>query len=779
MLGNYFKIALRSLYRNFTYSFINIFGLAVGITAFVLIALWVEDEISYDRFNVNADRIYRVVENQINPGQPPFMVAVTPAPLGPFLKATFPEISHASRAATGTFVFHYGATAIRATGITVEPSFFEMFTVKFLAGDPKTALAKNNDIILTAKLAQKYFGNDDPIGKVLRVFTFDFVVAGVVENAPENSHFQYEFILPFEIFKTFGWNTLDRWDSNNYYTYVLLNENAKVELLDAKIKNVINKQLNEEESGTDIYLQALTKIHLFSKLAADLTGHGDIQYVYIFSIVAVFVLLIACINFMNLATARSTKRAKEIGMRKVIGAKRIQLVMQFMVESIVCSLAALVFASVFVWLLMPAFNEISGKHLVFAILSERIFAFLFGIALATGIIAGTYPALILSSFKPVKVLKGASPGRGFKFRQALVVFQFAISVLLIAGTVIVYSQLKFIRSLNLGYQKDNVIQFNVSDGIRKKYADFKSELMAEKNILGVSIISNQLPSVMNAGHSDWEGKDPGKDILLHKLSVDQDFIQTFGIEMREGRAFSKDIASDSNAVLLNEEAVLQTGLKDPLNKRWGKDSKIIGVVKDFHFKSAHEKIEPLVIFINKDWYNTVYVKIQGDNKQDAIASLKTIFKKFSPSDPFEFSFLDDELDQLYRSEQRTGTLFNYFGFIAIFISCLGLFGLVMFATEQRTKEIGVRKVHGASANSIVSLISYDFLKLVLIANVISIPATWYVMSSWLNNFAYKIEVSWTVFLVAGIVSVAIAWITVAYQAFEAASANPIKALRSE
>lgn len=696
------------------------------------------------------------------------------------MKENFPEITQAARLLQVGFSLRYEDMAFNEDGLLADPSFINMFSLDFVKGDPKTAFSKLEGIAISETLAKKYFRDEDPIGKVFKILEKDFAVTGVFRDIPENSHLHFNYIFAFELVKKFGWDDLTNWGSNGYYTYVLLRDDASSEAVSTKIKDVIKKNL-EPETTTEIYLQPLTRIHLHSKYTADIGGHGDIQYIYIFSVIGVFVLLIACINFMNLSTARSAKRSKEVGMRKVIGAQRMQLVRQFLAESIVLSFLALAIALVMVQLLLSAFNDVSGKHLYFYPFSINIASILILVTVITGVVAGSYPALFLSSFKPVKVLKGTlrTGKSAILFRKVLVVTQFCISIMLITGTLVVYNQLDFIQHKKLGFQKENVLTFTAYT-LRDRYEDFRNELLANKNIAGVTIASQNLTYVGNSSSSfDWEGRDPGKEILLHQMSIDHDFIKTFNIELLDGRNFSRDMASDSSAVIVNEEALRQMDLNDPINKRWGTNGKIIGVVRDFHFKSVHEKIEPLVLFVNPDAYNVMYIKINSTNTKEALAWIENTYKKFAPGNPFEYTFLDDDFDKLYRAEQRTGEIFNYFACIAIFISCLGLFGLVMFSTEQRRKEIGVRKVHGASVRNVVSLISADFVKLILISNIIAIPIAWYFMNKWLDSFAYKISIHWITFFIAGAGSIVIAWLTMTYQSIKAASANPVDSLRNE
>ena len=783
MIRNYIKIALRNMTKHSAYSVINIAGLSVGLTAFILIALWIQHELSYDRFHERSSQLYRIIEHQYYANNELFPVAVTPAPLGPYLKENFPEIENATRTSEARFLFQYGDLKFNELGYMVDPSFFEMFSLDIVKGDQKTLLSNLDNIVISESLEKKYFQGNDPLGKVFRINNTDFAVTGVFRDFPENSHMKFDYILPFELFVKFGWDSLKHWDWNGYYTYAQLRKDAEVETVNSKIKDIINKYV-EASGRTEIYLQPLSSIHLHSKFTADIGGHGDIQYIYIFSAVAAFVLTIACINFMNLSTARSTRRSKEVGIRKVVGAARTQLIRQFLMESIMFVLISLLVALVLAQLLLPSFNEISGKVLELSFESTQLWIILSCVMIVTSVISGSYPALFMSSFKPVTTLKGTlRSGKGaIIFRKVLVITQFTITVLLISGTIIVYHQLTFIRNKKLGFEKNNVISFRVSDEIRKNLEPFKNELLSASGVGGVTYTSNSLTYVgTSGGGMEWEGKDPDVDILFHFLAADYDFIKTFNIEMFDGRNFSREMATDSAAIILNEEAIRQMGLENPVDKKvkWDDPLTIIGIVKDFHFKSIHEKIEPLVIMVAANRYNWVYVKLNSGDLTGAVGAVKDAYKKFSPDRPFDYTFLNEDFDKLYRAEQRTGTIFNYFAWIAIFISCLGLFGLVMFTIEQRVKEIGIRKVLGASVSNLFSLISSDFIRLIIISNVIAIPVAWYAMNKWLDTFAYKITIHWATFALAAAASILIAWLTMSYQSVKAAVANPVNSLRNE
>ncbi len=681
------------------------------------------------------------------------------------------------------FLFQYGDQVFNESGLMADNSFFQVFSFPLTMGNRETVLARLENIAISQKLAEKYFPDSNPLGKVFKINNQDFAVSGVFENVPQNSHLQFDFVLPFELYIKFGWDSLKTWGNNSYYTYVQLSPQSSFEAANEKVKGIIKE--NNPNSVTELYLQPLADIHLHSHFTADIPGHGDIQYVYIFSAIAVFVLLIACINFMNLSTARSAGRSKEVGVRKVIGAARSQLIRQFLTESLTFAVLGLAVAIGIALALLPAFNELSGKPLNLTLGASDLWIFIALVALVTGLISGSYPALFMSSFKPVSTLKGTfRTGRGaLVFRKVLVVLQFSISILLISGTIIVYTQLNFIRNKKLGFEKANTMLFRFNDDIRTNRDAFKNELLQQAGVRAVSYLSQNLTYVGNSTSGlEWEGKDPDSEILVHFMAVDYDFIPSFNVEMVSGRNFSHDMITDSSAIILNETAVQQMGLSDPLNKKitWGgTELTVVGVVKDFHFKSIHNAIEPLLLAVVPTWLNRVYVKIEPGRITDGVAAVERVFKKFSPDRPFEFSFLDDEFDRLYRAEQRTGNIFEYFAIIAVVISCLGLFGLVMFTTEQRTREIGIRKVLGASVSSLFALISVDFVGLVIAANVIAIPAAWYIMDLWLSGFAYHIDIRWVTFVIAGIVSVAVAWATMSYQSIRAATANPVNSLRIE
>jgi len=785
MFKNYLKITWRNLVRQKANSFINITGLAIGMTCSMLILMWVQHELSYDAFHENAKDIYRVVENQYYAGGQVFPVAVTPSPLAPALKTQFPEIRKATR-------FNFNSLTIKkddkifTEGVAfADPDILEIFTISFVKGNAATALSAPHSIVLTEEAAAKYFGTDEPVGQILRINDRDdFLVTGVIKNIPDNAHLKFDLLAPFIYLQELG-SSMESWRSNWCYTYVLLQKNMPHHEVDKKIIDLIKK--NHEKSTTEICLQPLTDIHLYSsgKYTADIGGHGDIQYVRIFSAIAFFVLLIACINFMNLATARSEKRAKEVGLRKVVGAQRHQLINQFFSEAIILSLLAFIAALVLTETLLPIFNDLSGKTLSLSRLETGLFFGFFAIALLCGIISGSYPAFYLSSFNPIATIKSnrSSQAGGSLFRKILVVFQFALSVIMIIGTLVVSRQMDYIRNKNLGLEKENLGYFWMSGEFSKKHEIAKQELLKNPNIVSITRTS-QPPTYVGSSSSgwEWEGKDPSDEVLMHMLSIDEDYAKTFKMKMAEGRFFSREHPTDSLAVVVNETAVKMMGMQAPIGKRLSSgstDFTIIGVVKDFHFKPVRTKIEPLVMLMLPNQYYAMMMRTRPENIAATIAFVEKTYKKFNAETPFYFNFLDRDYDNLYRAEQRVGKLSGHAAIIAILIASLGLYGLASYMAEQRTKEIGIRKVLGASVPALFLLLSKNFLMLAGIANLIAWPVAYFVMSGWLQNYAYRISLNITIFFAAAVLAMVIVLVTVSYQAAKAALANPVEALRYE
>lgn len=782
LLWNYIKIALRRIKRQKGYSFINIAGLAIGMTCCILIFIWVQHELSYDRFHKNSDQIFRVLrvwpeENAFGPEGP--------GPLGPALMKDYPEIVNVARLfPPPTRPLQYEDTAFHVKALGVDPSFLEIFSFPLVRGDVKTSFEDPDFIILTKATAKKYFGDEDPIGKVMKYEWWsrwlEFHVTGVIENAPSNSHLQFEALIPFDFVAASGM-PIDRWDAIAYHAYVQTEEQTNFKDLDNKISGVLKKYAPDYKA--EIHLEPLNRIHLHNYF-----GGGPITYVYIFSIIGILILLIACINFMNLSSARSMTRAKEVGMRKVVGSSRRQLIQQFLGESIVLSLLALGAAVVLVQLLLPAVNRILGTSLEMQF-SVPIIGILLSTAMITGLFSGSYPAFLLSSFQPVTAIKGTGQliSRRSSLRKVLVISQFAISIVLIICIIFIYRQLDFIRNRELGFQKTHVLTLTMGGSFWKKYETIKHELLSNPRILSMTQTNFTFPAGFGASHVWWEGKEDEENVTMAIRSVDFDFQKTLGIEIVEGRFFSREFSTDvQKSFILNESAVKFMGLESPVGKTFscqipfaeGK-GKIIGVVKDFHFQSLHNEIQPLIVIIHPYWRTHCHFKISSEDMPSTLALIDLKLKELVPEYPFELRFLEEDIDRLYRAEQRIGNLVRYGTILAVFVACLGLFGLASFTAKQRTKEIGIRKVLGASLSEIVYLFSKEFAKWVLLANVIAWPVSYFVMREWLQGFAYRTPMRWEVFALSTLLALGIALITVSYQALKTAMSNPTDSLRYE
>jgi putative ABC transport system permease protein len=785
MLKNYFKTGIRTLLRHKGFSTLNIMGLAVGLAVCILIFLWVQDELGYDRFHANANRIYRVIEHEeLSSGEILSYSQQGPA-LAPILKADYPEILESARyRVLGGRLVRFGDHKFYEQGFAfADPAILTVFTFPLKKGDPASALTDPSSIVISENMARKYFENEDPLGKILRVDNHtNFIVSGVMENIPSNSHLKFDFLVKFESIKNFG-QPVTGWDSFYLDTYVLLAETADHREIDRKIKNVISE--HSEGSAFTIDLQPLTRIRLFSNAILTPQVDGDIKYVVIFSLIAVFILLNACINFMNLTTARSGQRAREIGMRKVVGARRKELVHQFFGESFLMAFISLIFAVGLVLVLLPLFNQLSGKDLPLMVLSRpHVILGLLGITLTAGLISGIYPALLLSSFQPVAVLKNAfkSGLRGKAFRRALVIFQFVLTTVLIIGTVVVYRQLNFLRRQNLGYEKDQVMIFRLTGNMREKIDLIKTtfeRIPGVINTAAASTVPGRRRQTLTL--ENWEERDSEDRFELGVLDVDLGFLSTFGLEMVEGRFFSRDFATDeSNAVIVNEAVIRAMGMKDPVGK-WilGPRLKIIGVIKDFNLRTLHHKIAPLVIGMDKSSLHHLFVKIAAENIPQTIASLRSSWNSLIPEYPFDFKFLDEQLEEFYRADQRIGKIINAFAGLALFVACLGLFGLASFMAERRTKEIGIRKVLGASNPVIFHLLARDFFKWILLANLIAAPIAAFAMRKYLNLYAYHTKLGPMVFLIPGLLTLLVSLLAISWQAIRAATADPVKSLKYE
>ena len=788
MIKNYILTAVRNLKKHPSFSFINVVGLAIGMACSILILLWVQDELKFDKWHTKKDRIERVLVRIMNNGEP-FEVAVTPAALAPNMEKDFPEIEQMCRFKNwGTWLFKYqDGEYIQANSGAIDSTAFQVFDFEFIYGNPEEALSDAHSVVLTKDIAERIFGKENPVGKVIEVHGRGaFKITGVIKNI-DHSHFAFEFLFPFHLIREDGENIDEMGQgSYNFTTYFLLKNKNLSQAVHEKLTRYLDKF--DEENTTELFSQSLTDIYLKSDFAYDFIIKGDLNAVITFSAIAFLVLLIACINFMNLTTARSGNRAKEIGLRKVVGAKRKNIIYQFFSESIFMSVLSFIIAIIVVVLLIPEFNELSGKELSANSISDPLILFmLIAIAIFTGLLAGSYPALYLSAFNPIKVLKGKlSPGTGSTFfRKTLVVIQFTLSVALIISTVLISQQMKYIQNKDLGYEKHQLVYLRMNENIRENYKTIKQQLLQDPNITNITS-SQVLPiyACPSLTLSQWEGKDDDRTLTLHFFPIGFDFFETMGITMVEGRAFNEEMSSDTiNSFILNEEAVRQMGMENPVGKtitlQGGEPAYIIGIMKDFNFNTIRNKIAPLMLYIDPNQSRVCFIRISGNDTQKTLDYIGKTWKSFEPDYNYDYQFLDERLDNLYRAEQRSNTLINYFTIFAIFISCLGIFGLASFMAEQKTKEIGIRKVMGASVSTIVSMFSSEFVKLVIIGNVLAWPLAWYAMNKWLENFAYHTKLSWWMFAIGAILSILVVLITISYQSYKAATRNPSNSLRYE
>jgi len=790
MFRNYLKIAIRNLRRHKVFSFINIFGLAVGMTCCILILLWVQDEVSFDRFHEKKDRIHKVYsETQYTDGRTEVSTTTSFYPLAKILKEESPDVLDAVRyhSVPNMLIKFEEKTLTNNLVALADPLFFNMFTFTFMKGNAQTALAERSSVVITEGMSQRYFGSEDPMGKVLNVNNqIDLQVTGVIENPPKNSSLQFDCVAPFSLYFGSSGREPTHWGGNPLTTFVLLQEDALPGEVEPKITQIaLEHNPSPKLKAWLLHLQPLTRLHLYSP-----QGGGLITSLVLFSVIAFFVLVIACINFMNLATARAATRANEVGLRKVVGAKKTDLIKQFFGESVVLSFVALIIAVIIIELLLPVFNNLTDKELSLN-LSKNIMIILglIGIALFTGILSGSYPALFLSSFRPAYVLKSSQTlgPRGSVFRKILVVFQFSLSILLISGTIIVYKQLNYIRNRNLGFEKENLVFVLLPEALTPKYETLKNEFLRNSNIMNVAR-SVQSPSYIASTVSalDWDGKNPEEKVMMNWDFVGYDYFETLQLEMIQGRSFSKEFATDaSEAFIVNEEAVKLMGMESPIGKRlkvFSKEGRIVGVVKNFHFLPLHHEIKPFVYGMNPSWVGMMrclYIRVAPDNIAGTLSYIEGVFKKLGPDYAFQYQFFNERIDWSYRSEQKVRKIVSYLTSLAVFISCLGLFGLASFMTERKTKEIGIRKVLGASVSNIILFLSKEFLKWVLVANIIAWPIAYIIGYKWLQNYAYRTSLALWVFIMAATLSFVIALLTVSYQAIKAALANPVDALRYE
>jgi len=804
MLKNYIKIALRNIKRHKGQSFINIVGLAVGMAVFILIALYVYHETSFDIYHEHADRIYRVIQHRKgNMVSDESTYATTPPALAPAMMDEFPEVFLATRIGPlSKMLVNYGEKGFVEDKIyCVEPETFRIFTIPFVKGDSQTALNNPYSIVLSERSAKKYFGNDNPIGRILTLREkTNFKVTGVFRNMPDNSHFVMDVVIPFRtyfLFK-FGKAVINEWSNyGSFYAYCLLKEGVDPIQVEQKFRDFLNRTKYQvyptEEYLKDRYsLESLTSIHLHSDAQIEIGVNNNIRHIHLFSFSALLILIIACINYMNLATARYAQRSKEVGIRKVIGASRGQLIRQFIGESVLTTLVSLTLSLLIVLLALPAFNTFIGRQLSLDLLGNfQLLTVIISVILCVGLLSGVYPALFISSLKPVTNIKGhALKSKKNDFlRNALVTAQFAITTFLIIGTLVVKNQIVYILNKDMGYEKEQIVVLHTGDigtrdNFHNKIRTIKSELTQNPNIISVSG-SKRLPNYMTLGAVDiLPGKETAGNIPVYAMWGDDDFINVYGIEITAGRNFSKEYPADrKGAILINETAAKACRWEDPIGKTltyWGnRNGVIVGIMKDFHFHPIHRPIEPLCIYYEPLFFDYLSIKIRGADIPKTIAHIEDVIKKFSPNHPFEYQFFDEIFERTYQTEHKTGKQFSVITILSILIACMGLFGLALFTTQQRRKEIGIRKVMGASVKHIMFLFTKEFLKWIVVANLVAWPVAYLVMSRWLQNYAFRIHIGWFHFLATGGISFAIALITVSYQILKTATASPVDSLRYE
>lgn len=800
MFKNLFKIALRSIVKDRAYSAINILGLTIGITCSVFLFMYILDELSYDRYHTNADNIYRIVSNIKEPDNS-FTWAIAQVPMAQELRNNYPEVKNAVRFyGTGRTLYKNGEKQFNEEEFYLTDStVFDMFTYEFLAGDMNTALDNPFSIVLTETVAKKYFASaTEAVGQSLQnKENEEFKITGVIKDVPYNSHFRFDALISRS---SRAGSDGGSWGGFGVFTYIQLPEGYDLSKMYASLDKIVKERVNPifEQYGIKVAyeLQRITDIHLHSKIQDEAEEGGDISYIYIFGAVSAFMLIIACINYMNLATARSANRAKEVGVRKVMGSQRKQLIAQFITESVVLTVIALILSVLLIYALLPAFNGLANKHLPFSyILQTPVLLTLAGVTLFSGIVGGSYPAFYLSGFNPVSVLKGKLSARGGSvlFRRVLVVLQFSISIFMLISTLVVFDQLSYMRNKDLGFDKERVVKLTLSERELRQKADvLVNKLKQTPEVVGVGT-STSVPGqgvnklLLKVEDNDGKMSDRGVDLF----NADFDFVKTMGMEIVQGRDFSRDVSSDTTyAVLVNEAMVERMAWDDPIGKKFvfeqagpnneNIEKRVVGVLKDYHQNSLYDAIEPIMIILGDENYFVLVRTADGDVKK-SLAAVENVWKDLFPNNTFQYEFLDQDFNSQYTADEKRSTIFTVFSSLTIAIACLGLLGLAAFTTEQRTKEIGVRKVIGASAGSLVALVSREFFLLVGIGMLIAFPVAWYFTESWLTNFAYHIELKgeWLTFVVSAVLAFVITFLTVGYHVLRAAHANPVKSLRDE
>jgi len=790
MIHNFFRIAFRNIARHKGFTLINITGLAVGLAASLLILLWVQDEYSYEKFNMKGADIYRVEEDQFYSGSR-YHVTVTPHPSGPVWKEKIPEIREQTRINRLPRILFKQDDKVffESSVIAADSGLLNMFTIPMVSGDPATALSAPHSILLTDKLARKYFGNNNPVGKTLTIENkYQFTVTGVIKNLPKNSMFSFEGVLPYSFLKEIG--AMDNsWGNNSIFTFVEIAKDADIDAVNKKLTDIVTE--NNPRNTTKFSLFPLFDIHLHGQFGFTETK-GPVIVVTIFTIIAIFVLLIACINFINLSTAKASGRGKEIGIKKVAGADQMSMFVQFMLESQLLVTIAMIIALVLVGLSLNIFNSLSGKSFTIADLFHAKFILRFiVVGVVAGIISGIYPAIFLASFKPIVVLKGESvSGKGSgRLRQVMVIVQFSLSILIATSAIFMYKQLKFLQNKELGYNKNNLICIPMPENMKPKYYSLKRELEKETLIQGVTAsLWNPVMMGSNSGGASWDGKDPDKQVLIGTNGIDYDYLKTMDMQLISGRDFSKDFPSDmardtTGNFLVNEEVVKLMDIGDPVGKNFrfmGLNGTIVGVLKNFHFKGADQPIEPMAFALaGTDFLRNILVRLTPGNIPESLKAVEKNWKAIVPEYPLDFTFVDQDYDNLFRAQIRLSNLLKYFTILAVIIACLGLYGLSSYSVERRTNEVGIRKVMGASSASVMFTLVREFLTPVLISIVIALPLGWIVVNNLLKQFAYRIDLSLLIFLLIALGAIVIATITVSFQAYRATGINPAEALKIE
>jgi len=785
MFKNYLKTTFRNLWKNKGYTFLNIFGLAIGIACAALIFLWVEDELSYNNYFSNKENLYKIKDQQTYDGNT-FTFDATPGPLAKSIKEEIPGIKNTARTTwANQTLFSLRDKNISEVGLYVDSSFLSMFPLNFIKGNPATAFNQLNSIVISRKMAEKFFQSTDVIGRSLKVDNKQsFAISGVFEDLPENVSFQFDWLGPFKVFEEQN-QYLQNWGTNSVPTYVQTEPNANIVAINKKLHNYLDTKQTGLNAKFSVY--PMSRWRLYDVFDNGKEVSGRIKYVNLFSMIAWIILLIACINFMNLSTARSEQRAREVGVRKVLGAGKGKLIGQFIGEALIMALLSAVFAVAILSISLPAFNSLVEKKLTLGMSNPLHILSLLSIAFICGLIAGSYPAFYLSSFNPVKVLKGLKNKTGSSagfIRKGLVILQFSISVILIISTVIIYQQINHVKSRDLGYNKENLLYVQAQGVVKPHFNVIKNDLLATGVVKNATLSNSRVLNLgSNTGDFSWPGKDPQKQVLVTIESVSPEYISTMGMQLKAGRDFYTDTKNDSGNVIINEtmaKLIKNKRVIGSIISRSGQNLTVTGVVKDFVYNDMYSPSAPLILFSDTSNTNFLTIRLKASKSLTAsITKIENVMKADNPGFPFEYKFIDQQFEQLFKTETLIGKLSSVFSILAILISCLGLFGLAAYTAERRTKEIGIRKVLGASAQNLAGLLSVDFLKLVLISCIIAFPLAWWVMNAWLEGYAYRIKINWSIFLFAGLLAVLIALITVSFQAIKAAVANPVNSLRSE